>query len=259
MLALNIKDSGEGPKHTLVFLHGFPFNQTMWKTQVALAQPRFRTITYDLRGHGDSETGSGQYAFEDFVDDLFNILDARNIERAILCGLSLGGYIALRAIERAPERISGLVLCDTRSEADSNEAKIKRAATVKQIKNQGVNAFCEGFLQSVLTPETWSKRLDVVESIRRMMVGNKPLGMIGTVLAMAGRTDTTESLGRIGVPTLILVGEKDPITPPTAAQAMHQRIPKSTLSIIPEASHLSNKESPEVFDRHLDAFLKTYN
>jgi 3-oxoadipate enol-lactonase len=246
-------------KHTLVFLHGFPFNQSMWTDQVAFAQAQFNVIAYDQRGHGQGELGAGQYAFENFVDDLLNLLDARGVQKAILCGLSMGGYVALRAIERAPERISGLILCDTRSEADSNEAKLKRAATVKTIKDQGVSIFCEDFLKSVLTPETLASRPDIATRVRHMIMGNNPLGIIGTTLAMAGRTDTTESLSRIKVPTLILVGDKDPITPPSAAQAMHERISGSIMAVIANASHMSNLENPKAFNQHLGEFLKTYN
>ena len=113
-MPLYIEDSGPGPAQTVVFLHGFPLDHTTWDEQVALAKPQFRTIAYDHRGHGKSEVGSGQYAFELFVDDLFDILDSRGIAKAVLCGLSMGGYVALRAAERAPERIAGLILCDTR-------------------------------------------------------------------------------------------------------------------------------------------------
>jgi len=255
-MKLSITDSDEPSKPPLVFLHGFPFNQSMWKSQAALAQPNFRVITYDQRGHGQSEAGTGQYAFEYFIDDLFDILDARNIQQAVLCGLSMGGYVALRAMERAPERIKGLILCDTRSEADSNEAKIKRAASVKIIQDQGVSVFCEGFLKNVLSPETLTSKPKIVGQVRQMIIGNSSIGMIGTQLAMAGRTDTTDSLSRIKAPVLIMVGENDQITPPAAAENMHQRISGSQLAIIPDAAHLSNFENPKVFNRHFEEFLK---
>jgi pimeloyl-ACP methyl ester carboxylesterase len=243
------------PKPALFFIHGFPFNQTMWKAQVALTAGRFLPIAYDLRGHGSNPAGTGQYHFEQFIDDLIEMLDKKGISKAVMCGLSMGGYVALRALERAPERISGLILCDTRSEADSNEAKVKRSASIKTIQNQGVSTFCESFLKAVLAPETYTGKPAIVEQVRQMIMGNSATGIIAALLALAGRTDTTESLARIKVPTLILVGEKDGVTPPTASEAMHQRIPGSQLAIIPHAGHLSNLENPEIFNRHLMDFL----
>jgi len=257
-MKLHSQDSGPGPEKTIVFLHGFPFNQHMWDEQAALAKNLgLRVVTFDLRGHGQSETGTGQYGFEMFVDDLLELLDTQKITKAILCGLSMGGYIALRFTERAPERVSGLILCDTRSEADSNEGKIKRSETAKTIQNKGPKVFCESFLKAVLTPETMASQPAIVERVRQMILANSATGMIGSAIAMGGRTDTTESLSRIQVPTLLLVGEKDQITPPSAAEAMHKKIPHSKLIIIPHAAHLSNLENPAAFNSAFHNFLST--
>ena len=150
MSALNLHHVVSGPtdKPALIFLHGFPFDHTMWDAQVALCAPHFCVVTYDLRGHGQSDVGSGQYIFEFFVDDLFGLMDSLKIQKAILCGLSIGGYIALRAIEREPERVQGLVLCDTRSQADTDAGKIGRAAdAASHSKTEGLNAFADKFLK----------------------------------------------------------------------------------------------------------------
>jgi 3-oxoadipate enol-lactonase len=249
-------DSGAPSPHTLIFLHGFPFNHTMWDGQAALARPYFRVLSYDQRGHGQSEAGLGQFAFESFVDDLLELMDQRKIQKAVLCGLSMGGYVALRTAERAPERVSGLILCNTRSEADTQEAKLKRAVTVKTIQEKGISEFCEGFLKAALSPETWAAQPALVEQVRHMIMGGSAEGMIGAVLAMAGRTDTTQSLSRIKVPTLIIGGEKDPIIPLDAIQSLHQKIAGSTMAIIPGAAHMSNLENPNVFNQHFQDFLK---
>ena len=256
-MRLHVQDSGAGPDSCLVFLHAFPLNHTLWDAQSRWARAHFRVIAYDHRGHGQSETGSGQYAFESFVDDLFAVLDERGIKKTILCGLSMGGYVALRAVERAPERVQALVLCDTRSEADGNEAKLKRAATVKIIQDQGVPVFCEGFLKSALAPEAWAGNTAVLDHVRGMILQNSPAGITGAVLALAGRTDTTESLSRIRVPTLILVGEQDVITPPAAAQALQQKITGARLAVIPKAGHFSNLENPDAFNGPFQEFLKS--
>jgi 3-oxoadipate enol-lactonase len=228
----------------------------MWKGQTQMLQEKnLRVIAYDLRGHGQSDVGDGQYTIELFVDDLVALLDYLKITRTILCGFSMGGYIALRAIERNPDRFSALVLCDTMSAADSNEAKIRRANSIKLVKKEGVGRFAEGFLKAVFAPQTFDAKPDIVDEIRRTILSNSPLGICGALLAMAGRTDTTEALAKISVPTLILVGEHDAVTPPSAAKIMRDRILNSKLHLIENAAHMSNLENPSMFNEHLTKFL----
>jgi 3-oxoadipate enol-lactonase len=255
-LKINYNTYGPATKTPVVFIHGFPFSQAMWTPQIQALQGNYRLITFDNRGHGKSDAGDGQYPLEFFVDDLIGLLDALKIEQAILCGLSMGGYIALRAVERNPERVNALILCDTRSEADSNEAKIKRAANIRTVKEKGVPVFAEGFLKAVFAAKSFETKTQAVAFIRQVIESNPPLGICGTLLAMASRTDTTVSLPKINVPTLILVGDQDPVTPPAASQAMQKAIPGSELHVIPQAAHLSNLENTEVFNSHLLAFLK---
>ncbi|MGH9992603.1 MAG: alpha/beta fold hydrolase [Nitrososphaera sp.] len=243
----------------IVLIHGFPFNSEMWKGQTQMLQDNkkhLRIITYDLRGHGKSDVGDGQYTIELFVDDFIALLDYLKLTKAILCGFSMGGYIALRAIERNPDRFSALVLCDTMSAADSTEAKVRRANTIKQIKREGVERFADGFLKAVFAPQTFDAKPDIIDEIKRTILSNSPLGICGALLAMAGRTDTTEGLSKINVPTLVLVGEHDAVTPPSAAKTMHERIPNSKLYLIDNAGHMSNLENPNVFDEHLTKFLE---
>lgn len=257
-LKLFYTDSGKATAPAVVFIHGFPFDHTLWRDQEALLSPSFRVITYDQRGHGRSEVGDGQYLFEYFVDDLFGLLDALRIDRAILCGLSMGGYTALRAAERQPERIQGLILCDTRSEGDSNDAKVKRAASLRTIREKGVPAFAEAFLKTIFAPASFNKNLPVVEQVRNVILRNTSLGISGTLIALATRTDTTLSLPTIHVPTLILVGDQDGVTPPSAAEAMQARIPGSHLGVIPDAGHMSNLENPALFNQALIQFLDEF-
>jgi len=253
---LNLRhfDSGAGDKPALIFIHGFPFNQTMWKDQVELSEPRFRVITYDQRGHGQSGLGNGRYMFEFFVDDLLGLMDRLKIDKAVLCGLSMGGYVALRMAERHPEKILGLVLCDTKSEADPDAGKLKRASDLRLIQEQGLEAFADKFSKAVLAP-SHVKNIALYDRVRGMILGNPTEGVQATLIALATRTDTTASLNRIQVPTLILVGEEDVVTPPASAAAMHDRIPNSQMALIPQAGHMSNLENPAVFNSHLLAFL----
>lgn len=226
----------------------------MWEEQARLLAPSFRVITYDQRGHGKSAAGNGRYIFEDFVDDLFGLLDALHIQKAILCGLSMGGYTALRALERHPERFQGLVLCDTRSEPDSDQAKAKRAANLRTLREEGIPAFAEPFLKAVFAPSSFSERPAVVDRIRQTILANPLEGIQGTLIALATRTDCTPGLSNIQVPTLILVGDQDAVAPPSTAQAMHDRIASSQFALIPGAGHMSNLENPEFFNSQIHAF-----
>ncbi len=240
---------------TVVFIHGFPFNRSMWQPQTKALSDRHRVLSFDVRGHGQSEVGDGQYSLEFFVDDLMAGMDEFKIKTAVLCGLSMGGYIALRAVERHPDRFKALVLCDTKSEADSDEVKIKRAATIRKVKDEGVEAFAGGFVKTVLGEKSAMTKPELIESVLKMIRGNTTLGISGALLALAARTDTTASLSKIKMPTLILVGEEDKLTPLANAEAMRQRIPNSILHVIPEAGHLSNLENPNFFNERLLAFL----
>jgi 3-oxoadipate enol-lactonase len=184
------------------------------------------------------------------------LLDALKMEKVILCGLSMGGYIALRAMERNPERMQALVLCDTQCAADSNEAKLKRAANIRIVKEKGVSVFAEGFLKAVFAPKSFETKPEAVDLIRKVIQSNPPLGICGTLLAMASRTDTCATLPKINVPTLIMVGDQDPVTPPSASEVLQKGIANSEMHIIPQAAHLSNLENHEVFNQHLLLFLK---
>jgi len=220
-----------------------------------LQDKNLRVITYDIRGHGQSEVGDGQYSIELFVDDLIALLDHLKITKTILCGFSMGGYIALRAVERNPDRFNALVLCDTMSAADSNEAKIKRASSVKLIKKEGVEHYAEGFLKAVFAPKTFDEKPEIINGAKNIILSNSPLGICGALLAMAGRTDTMEALTKISVPVLILVGEQDSVTPPSAAKVMHDRIQNSKLHLIKDAGHMSNLENASAFNEFVAEFL----
>ncbi len=249
-------DTGDkNSKNTITLIHGFPFNNEMWKPQIELLEKDHRVIAYDLRGHGKSEVGDGQYTLELFVDDLIGLLDHLKIEKTIVCGLSMGGYISLRAVERNPERFKALVLCDTSSIADSNEVKLKRAASIKMIKNDGLQVFAEGFVKAIFAPQSLSAKISAIEIIKNMILSNSALGVCGTLLALAGRTDTTDSLSKITIPTLILVGENDNVTPPKLSQLMHEKISNSEFHVIKDAAHMSNFENTSEFNQHLLNFL----
>jgi 3-oxoadipate enol-lactonase len=188
------------------------------------------------------------------VDDLADLMKKLNVEKAILCGLSMGGYIALRFAVKYQDKVMGLVLCDTRSEADGNEAKLKRAATIEKVRKEGVEAFAEDFVKAVIAPENMSNK-EIVEKVRQMILDTSRLAVCGTSLALASRLDTKDSLDEITVPTLVMVGEDDAVTPPIAAQTIHEGISGSKMALIPKAGHMSNLENPQAFNKVLMGFL----
>lgn len=254
---ININYDVQGSTRALpvVLIHGFPFNKIMWKPQIDALKKDYFVVAYDVRGYGGSDVGDGQYTVEYFVDDLMVVLDRLNIGKAVIVGLSMGGYIALRAIERNPGRFRALVLCDTRSEADSNELRIKRGSQAKEVKLDGVKRFAEGFLRAVFHEKTFMTKSQIIGLMQAVIEQSSPIAVAGTLIALAGRTDTTHVLPQITVPTLILVGEHDTLTPPSASQAMKEKIPNAEMYVIPSAAHMSNLENPEEFNRHLLAFL----
>ena len=256
---LFVKDEGRTSGLPLIFIHGFPFSQAMWAPQVEYFRSKYRIVTYDIRGHGSSPVSDGQYTIEYFVDDLLELLDDLKIKKGVLIGLSMGGYIALRTMERFPERVKALVLCDTKSEQDTNQAKINRFRLIKEVKETGSVKFASEFVKTIFAPHTFINNPELIEKVEDIIAHNSPFGIAGTMLALASRTDMTSSLVSIKVPTLIMTGEHDALTPPAIGKAMQQRIPGSEFTIIPNAAHMSNLENQQEFNKRLETFLAKLN
>lgn len=244
--------AGAGNRPWVVMVHGFPFTRATWTAQVAALARDFRVLTYDLRGMGESDLGPAPQPLEAYVDDLLALLDEVGAERVALVGLSMGGYIALRAVERAPARFRALVLADTRSEPDSDEGKVGRAAGIRALHAGGQREFVRGLMPKMLKrPDSPAGR-----ALESLMLANDPVAMANALAAMQGRTDTTAGLARIAVPTLVLVGSEDALTPPEVARALAERIPGARLEILEGAGHVSNLEAPEAFNEKLTSFLR---
>lgn len=252
-IELAYDDAGSGPP--LVFLHGFPFNRTMWQEQREAFTERHRIISLDLRGHGETDIGPSPATMEEMALDVGALLDKLEIERASLVGLSMGGYVALAFCRHLPLRVRALVLADTRAQADTEEAKASRSAQAAQILREGMEPITDNFLQKQLAPETIAKRPNIVRRVKEMIVGTKPEGAAAALEGMAQRQDQRSFLPRIIAPVLIIVGREDTITPVADAELMHREIGGSRLEIIEAAGHLSNLEQPEEFNRALSRFL----
>jgi len=236
----------------VALVHGFPFTRALWADQRVLLARSFQVLSYDLRGMGGSALGPAPQPLEAYVDDLLTLMDALGIARAALVGLSMGGYISLRAVERAPERFWALALCDTRSDADSDAGKLGRAAGIKTLHGGGKEAFVRGLLPKLLLrPESTAGH-----ALEAMMLGNNSTGMANALAAMQGRTDTTAALAGFDLPTLVAVGDGDALVPPDVARALADRIRGARFEVIANAGHVSNLEAPGAFNTALADFLR---
>lgn len=239
----------------VVLLHGYPFNRTLWNEQVSALSNSYRVITPDLRGHGESDASPGAATMNRMAQDVAALLDHLEITRAVIGGLSMGGYVALAFYKQFPSRVRALILADTRAQADTEEGKHMRHQQAEKALAEGMAGIADAMLPKLLTPDTVSKRPEVVKRVRDMMLKTKPEGAAGALLGMAERDDQTPLLSQISCPTLILVGQEDPITPVQDSERMHREIEGSRLVVIENASHVSNLERTEQFNEELMRFL----
>lgn len=249
-----LKESPD-PEFVLVFIHGFPFNKNMWMPQLDSLPPDVTGIAVDVRGHGNSTVGHGFFSVDVFAKDLLALLKKLSIEKSILCGVSMGGYIALRAYQIQPEKFSGLILSDTHSLADDNAAKLKRFDTIQSVLKNGRRPFSIGFVNNVFSPKSLSENPGAVDLIKSSIRRNTESSICATLLALASRTDTTDSLKDITVPVLVIRGAEDKITTKEQAEILHSGIPNSVYIEIDECGHLPNLEDPTSFNREMNAFL----
>jgi len=256
-LSVSYNDEGKTGDPVLIFIHGFPFNKSMWNKQTEALKENYRVIAYDVRGHGNSDAGTEDFSIDLFAEDLLNLMDALKIDKAMLCGLSMGGYIALNAVENYPDRFDALILSDTTCTADTPEAKEKRMKTIESIRKDGVEKFADESVKNLFAPESFSTKKLEIAAVKEMIVNTTEESLFKTLRAFYERKETCSKLPDIYVPVLIMVGNEDKITPLTAAQFMNEKIKDSLLSIIEHAGHLSNIENPSEFNNQLEEFVST--
>jgi len=252
---LSVFTAGEKKNTPFVLIHGFPFDHSMWDEQLKEFSKQFYCVTYDMRGMGESSAGDGQFTMESFVDDLEIIVDKLELEKPVLCGLSMGGYISLRAVERMETKFSTLILCNTKSESDNSEGKLKRAAGIKMINENGVEKFVRQFVPNCFSENFKMTHKEEYKNIINRSQHYSPSGVKGCLLAMAGRTDTTPFLQNISIPTLVICGEKDKLTPPAVMKPMADKIINSEFIIISGAGHITPVESAKTFNQKIKDFL----
>ncbi|MBP8251958.1 MAG: alpha/beta fold hydrolase [Herpetosiphon sp.] len=247
-ITLGYDDVGTGIP--VVLLHGFPFNRAMWSKEREALSGGYRVITPDLRGFGRS-SGTDKFSIGDLADDVIGLLDQLSIKQAVIGGLSMGGYVALNLVRRYPERVLALMLFDTKATADSDEAKRNRNKVAAMVVKDGMQPLVDQMLPKLLDDQAG----DVARFLTYMMLATNPRTAAAASIAMGHRDDSTPDLPAIKVPTIIVVGDDDKITPPSESEAMQLAIPFSRLVRIPHAGHVSNLEHPQAFAMAVHHFL----
>jgi 3-oxoadipate enol-lactonase len=246
-------DVGVGP--AVVLIHGYPFNRSLWTEQTDALTSRCRVVTPDLRGFGESEASEGPATMNLMAEDVAKLMDHLGIDQAVIGGLSMGGYVALAFVKRFPSRVKALVLADTRAQADTEEGKQARQQQAEKALSEGMAGIADAMLPKLLTPDTVSKRPEVVKRVRDMMLKTKPQGAASALLGMAEREELSEFISTVRVPTMIVVGREDAITPVADSEKMQSQIATSRLVVIENAGHVSNLEQTEQFNFALLRFL----
>lgn len=247
-------DLGEGLV-PIIFIHGFPFDKSTWQPQLELLQSTNRVIAYDIRGFGKSTSDHEALSIGLFADDLVQLMDALQIKQAIVCGLSMGGYILLNALNRYADRFAAVILSDTQCIADSSESKAKRYKLAEQIEKEGLDDFATSFSKTVLSAESLNNNSGLAEHLKKIILSTSKKTVTGTLTALTQRHEMCSWLRKIQVPVLIVCGKEDTITPFVQSEFMHNKILNSSLYKIDKAGHLSNLEQPEAFNDHICNFI----
>lgn len=250
---VGIEEAGTGVP--VILLHGFPHDRSLWSAQLAAPPAGARLIAVDLPGFGESESAAVP-SLDAWADWLAAVLDALTLEQAVIGGLSMGGYLAFAFWRRHPTRVTGLILSDTKAGADSDEARVKRVAMQGMALASGPGAIADAMLPGMVGKTTRETRPQAVAYLDAMMRRASVGGIHDGLDALRNRVDSTPTLATITVPTLILCGDEDTLTPLKESEAMHVAIPDSQLGVIPGAGHASCVEHPAAFTALLSSFIR---
>jgi pimeloyl-ACP methyl ester carboxylesterase len=252
-LSIGYDEAGAGAP--LVLLHAFPLDRTMWRPQLTGLADVARVIAPDLPGFGES--APAPFGIESVADAVAEFLTAREIPKAVVCGLSMGGYVALALARKHPDKLRGLVLADTRAGVDDTNARANRTKSIALVQEKGSAALFETMAPKVLSEHTHATKPDVVARVKGIAAKQPAASVVAALAALRDRPDANAGLAAIAVPALVIVGEFDAVTPPLAAANLSAQIRGSTLAHIPGAGHLSNVENPDAFNAAVRAFLSS--
>lgn len=238
----------------VIFVHGFAYDHTMWDSQVDNLNNEFYCITYDIRGLGKSPAGVGQFTMEDLADDLIELASSLKY-KPVVCGLSMGGYISLRAFQKSEDKFKGLILCDTKAVSDSDEIKIKRSNAISRINKGDIAGYIEEFTATCFSERYMNECKAEFNKLIEKGKSFDPIGVKGCLIAMLSRTDTTNALGKFDIPVLVLCGEGDKLCLPEDMRKMADMIRNSEFQIIRDAAHMTPIENPDRFNYLIKAFL----
>jgi 3-oxoadipate enol-lactonase len=244
---------GSGPP--VVLLHPFPANHDLWKPAAQSLVTRYRVLLPDLRGHGDSGLGEGPATMEKHAADVARLLDHERIRRAPFVGVSIGGYVGFEFWRKFAARVEAFVLCNTKAQADTPEARAGRLQSATEVMERGTEPFFESMLPKLLGKTTYATRPDLVEGALSMMrkMSTEDVAMVQR--GMAERPDSVETLKTINVPTLVVTGDEDILTGVAEAEVMRRNIPGCQMKVIARAGHYSPWEQPEEVGKLLRQFL----
>jgi pimeloyl-ACP methyl ester carboxylesterase len=241
--------------NTLLLIHGFPHDSTLWSPNLpALAQVA-DVVAVDLRGFGTKQTTREVNTMEDLAADIHRELVDRGIRRVIPCGLSMGGYVAMAFLERWPDMVNGLILCNTRSTADTEEAKAGREMTAQDAMAKGMAVIARGMLPKVLGATSRRERPELAARMEQLMARQDPRGVAAAARGMALRPDRTDVLRSFTLPALVITGAEDELMPLPTSRSMAEALPHGGLVVLPEVGHLSNAEAPEAFNAAVVRYL----
>ena len=239
----------------VVLLHPFPAHHELWLPVAKVLASRYRLIMPDLRGHGESSLGSGPATMQKHAADMARVMDDAGVDRAPLIGVSIGGYAIFEFWRGFRDRVTTLVLCNTKAQADTAEARAGRLQAAEDVLQRGTGPFFESMIQKLLGETTRRSRPDLVEGALRMMRKMSAEDVAGVQRGMADRLDSVPTLKTITVPTLIIAGDEDILTGLSEAELMKQNIPRSQMKVIAKAGHYSPWEQPEEVGKLLRQFL----
>jgi pimeloyl-ACP methyl ester carboxylesterase len=253
-ITLEVEDHGDGVP--VVLLHGFPLSSEMWTPIRAAVEQAARLITPNLRGFGRSDAPQGDYGMETLADDVLRLADSLELERFVLGGHSMGGYVALRLAARHPERLSGLILVDTRASADTPDGKVRRAIAIETIRRGESPAFLDEFVPNLLGPSTRQRAPRLAAELRAIAAEIPGHVLAGCLAGMRDRPDSSDVLAGLDVPALVIVGQEDTIAPPEAAHAIAAALPRARLALVPLSGHTPSVERPIPTAEAILAFLR---